>query len=593
MSILIGIADLLSTKKVESTRIEFKSSWNPKAVLRTICAFANDFENEGSGYIVIGVSENNGFPLRPVMGYDPVNYDKDCREILNYCHQIQPSYIPRLSLEEIDEKQVLVIWCPAGANRPYQVPDDVTARQRNYNFRIRFEANTIIPNEEQARELIQLTAKIPFDDRINHDATVHDLSKNLMQEHLLETNSKLYAESEHMLVEELAEKMNLCQGAKEHLFPKNVGLLMFSKKTQTFFKGAVIDLVEFPSGLTGGFTEKTFGGPIQKQLIDVLAYLKTYILKTMVVKHPDTEKADRIQNYPYDALEEAIANAVYHRNYEIQDPIEIRVLPSAIEIISYNGADPSLKQSDFDAGRVRARRYRNRRVGEFLKELKLTEGRGTGIPTIIATLKSNGSPLPLFDTNEPQRTHFLIELPIHKAFITAASDQDTDQDADQDTNLIISELEFLDTYVCNSTEAFSDQDTDQVEKEEMNKRLIHISDALLNHLKELVFGGNTTRINDRIYQKYKSSALHLSAEAIQLLKQARYPISNKELQEKALGLKAHHDNFKVHISPLLQKEYLTQTIKDKPTSKYQKYIITAKGKRVLSVYDQLNSKHLK
>jgi predicted transcriptional regulator len=58
-------------------------------------------------------------------------------------------------------------------------------------------------------------------------------------------------------------------------------------------------------------------------------------------------------------------------------------------------------------------------------------------------------------------------------------------------------------------------------------------------------------------------------------------------------LKAHHDNFKVHISPLLQKEYLTQTIKDKPTSKYQKYIITAKGKRVLSVYDQLNSKHLK
>ncbi len=369
MSILINIADLLSSQVVEGTRIEYKSDWNPAPILRTICAFANDFENEGSGYIVIGVEEKDGKPIRPVKGYEAKNYDKDCREILNYCHQIQPSYIPRLSLEEIDGKHVLVIWCPAGANRPYQVPDDVTNKHRNYNYRIRFEANSIIPNEEQTTELIQLTAKVPFDDRVNHTASVQDLSKTLMQEHLLETNSKLYAESDGMSIEELAEKMNLCQGAKEHLFPKNVGLLMFSKKTQTFFKGAVIDLVEFPNGLTGDFTEKTFTGPIQKQLIDVLEYIKTHVLKTKVIKHAHTEKADRIQNYPYDALEEAIANAVYHRNYELQDPIEIRILPTAIEIISYNGADPSLKQADFDAGRVRARRYRNRRVGEFLKEL--------------------------------------------------------------------------------------------------------------------------------------------------------------------------------------------------------------------------------
>jgi len=27
-----------------------------------------------------------------------------------------------------------------------------------------------------------------------------------------------------------------------------------------------------------------------------------------------------------------------------------------------------------------SRRYRNRRIGEFLKELNLTEGRSTGIP---------------------------------------------------------------------------------------------------------------------------------------------------------------------------------------------------------------------
>ena len=49
---------------------------------------------------------------------------------------------------------------------------------------------------------------------------------------------------------------------------------------------------------------------------------------------------------------------------------------------------------------------------EFLKELKLTEGRGTGIPTIVNALKENGSPIPIFDINDPERTHFVVEIPI-------------------------------------------------------------------------------------------------------------------------------------------------------------------------------------
>jgi len=36
--------------------------------------------------------------------------------------------------------------------------------------------------------------------------------------------------------------------------------------------------------------------------------------------------------------------------------------------------------------------YRNRRLGEFLKELDFTEGHSTGIPTIQEGLQRNGSP---------------------------------------------------------------------------------------------------------------------------------------------------------------------------------------------------------
>jgi len=436
MSIPINIQDLLSGKIVEGTRMEFKQGWNPTAIMRTICAFANDFENEGSGYVIVGVEEIDGKPIRPVVGFDPTNLEQVEKELVGHCNLIQPSYFPRLSLEDIDGKHVLVIWVPAGANRPYKVPDDILSKHKTLNYRIRFRSSSVIPNEEQETELIQLTAKTPFDDRVNTFASISDLSKSLMREHLEEINSRLYSESENMSVQELAENMNLSQGANEHLFPKNIGLLMFSKNPQKYFKGAIIELVEFPNGLANPYTEKTFEGTIQKQLVDVLSYIKTNVIKTKVVKHKDREKADRFLNYPYDAIEEALANAVYHRNYELLDPIEVRILPTAIEIISYNGVDPSIKQSEFESGRVRARRYRNRRVGEFLKELKLTEGKGTGIPTIINALKENGSPVPKFDTNEPERTFFIVEIPIHEAFLKEQNDQVSDQVSDQVISIV-------------------------------------------------------------------------------------------------------------------------------------------------------------
>jgi ATP-dependent DNA helicase RecG len=68
-------------------------------------------------------------------------------------------------------------------------------------------------------------------------------------------------------------------------------------------------------------------------------------------------------------------------------------------------------------GRAQLRSYRNRRVGEFLKELDLTEGRGTGIPRIIEELRKNGSPPPKFHTND-ERTFFVTEIPIHPSFLT-------------------------------------------------------------------------------------------------------------------------------------------------------------------------------
>ena len=64
MAIPINIEDLLNKRKIESNRIEFKKGWNPDRIYRTICAFANDFDNIGGGYIVVGIEEDEMSGLR-------------------------------------------------------------------------------------------------------------------------------------------------------------------------------------------------------------------------------------------------------------------------------------------------------------------------------------------------------------------------------------------------------------------------------------------------------------------------------------------------------------------------------------------------
>ena len=66
--------------------------------------------------------------------------------------------------------------------------------------------------------------------------------------------------------------------------------------------------------------------------------------------------------------------------------------------------------------RVASRNYRNRRIGDFLKELHYTEGRSTGFPKIRKALRQNGSPEVRFETDD-NNSYFLAHLDIHTEFL--------------------------------------------------------------------------------------------------------------------------------------------------------------------------------
>ena len=62
MAIPVNLYDLVRGRRVEGPRIEYIRSWNPSDVLHTMCAFANDIDGWGGGYIIIGVDFSDGSP---------------------------------------------------------------------------------------------------------------------------------------------------------------------------------------------------------------------------------------------------------------------------------------------------------------------------------------------------------------------------------------------------------------------------------------------------------------------------------------------------------------------------------------------------
>lgn len=89
MALPINIEDLLRKQKIEGSRIEFKTWWNPDSIYHSICAFANDFDNIGGGYILVGVEEENGIAKRPVKGIPTKEIDAILKDMVGYNNKIK------------------------------------------------------------------------------------------------------------------------------------------------------------------------------------------------------------------------------------------------------------------------------------------------------------------------------------------------------------------------------------------------------------------------------------------------------------------------------------------------------------------------
>ena len=417
----INLDDLIHARSVESVKIEFKKNLSPpilESVIHSVCAFANDILNLNGGYIIIGIEDKDGQPVLPPNGLDGENLETLQKKIRGQCKRIQPEYQPVLSPEIYQNQQILVIWVPAGEVRPYQAPKSLSSKSGDRAYYVRVGSETVEAQGEILTQLMQMAAKVPFDDRRNSTASIDNISPSLVRKFLVDIKSDLVAQPSSISETELYGKLRIVTRINSHVVPRNVALLFFVDNPEEYFPGARIEIVEFGDDAGGDLIEeKVCRGPLHIQLRDALDYLNNFST-TMVRKVPNQATAHRTVAFPYEAMEEALVNAVYHRSYEgVQEPVKVYLYPDRLEIISYPGPVPGIEMKHFQPGSIIPPvPYRNRRIGEFLKDLDLAEARGTGIPKIRRKMTENGSPEPIFDFDDA-RTYFRVTLPAHPQYI--------------------------------------------------------------------------------------------------------------------------------------------------------------------------------
>jgi len=414
--------DLKELSQRESEKVEWKENGGDKNIVKsiskTISAFANDISNFGGGYVVCGAKEikdEYGFPKLKFTGLSAGKLKEIEGKVLQHCRDyISPSLAPvvqELKNPEDESSRILVFIVTAGS-QAHAYRDGESS-----NYYVRIGRETRAAKNGIFRQLMESKQQvIPFDKRPNPNTSEKDIDILLFRDcmndmELLHPNKQIedyFSDSEQ--IAEFIPPLLVKKSLDNSTCLRNFALLMFGKKksiTLNFPDTYLILSVYYgvdrsePSGkqyvLTGSIIEQA------KKAIDLLE-TQTYVLFDKTSDRPNKEI------FPKRALQEAVVNAIVHRDYQIGEPVRITVFSDRIEIRSPGTLHWGIDREKFKSGKV-SPKWRNQSFAYLFKKLKLAQAEGQGISTIIRTMREEGCPDPIFEVEEENVTCILPANP--------------------------------------------------------------------------------------------------------------------------------------------------------------------------------------
>lgn len=215
----------------------------------------------------------------------------------------------------------------------------------------------IVGLEDVDAELLKLTDKMRAGDSFEtHISMRQDLT--------FDYATAYFAESELALGEpEMRTLGMLTDGGYTNL------ALLLSDQCPSFVKAA-----SFDDDSRDIFLEREeYSGSILEQLERAYDFLEAH--NRFKTSYEGLRRVDH-DDYPKQALREAVANAVAHREYALSGPTLVSVMPSSVEITSLGGLVPGIAPEDLEAN---ISMPRNKLLAALMYRLRIIEAWGTGI----------------------------------------------------------------------------------------------------------------------------------------------------------------------------------------------------------------------
>ena len=364
---------------IESDRVERTiSTTNTDKFGQAICAFANDLPNHNQpGYLIIGADDKTGNISGNIKITDQLLQNLGG---IKTDGKLQPQVSMTVEKVALPEGDVAVVTVQ---------PCQFTPVRYDGRVWIRNGPRKCIASEEDERRLLEkrTSRMLTFDALPCVDSTIDDLDINAFKLlYLPKAFPEEVLRNEKRGIEAQLEALNYY--STRHRCPTYAGIIMFGKNPEKFMPGCYVQYVRFAGKSRSGKIrhEYKFSG----NLVKILSQLDTFVDATITNRRPVPVSALReeiIVDYPHWATRELLMNAICHRDYEGNGPVQFYQYDDRIEIMNPGGLYGKATPENFPY----VNDYRNGVVAEGMKVLGFVNRYSRGVQTVQDELKANGN----------------------------------------------------------------------------------------------------------------------------------------------------------------------------------------------------------
>ena len=384
----------------ESVQVEVKrGSQAGKSVLETICAFSNE-PGIVEGYILLGVAQDQTtkqYSIEGVAELDELqkNISSQCATMFNIPIR------PRMRAEEMDGKTVLMIH--VRELEPSQKPVYFKAQGLPKGAFRRVGTTDQRCSEEDLS--LFYSQNDSYETSVLYDTTMEDVDTNAIERYrLLRSRVNPMAEELMYSDENLLLALGCAKRVDDNIYLTNAGLIVFgsSLALRRLMPAVRVDYLRVPGDVWMDDPQNRF---VTIDMRGALLLVASRLYNAVSADLPsgfmleEGELQARSKGLPSKVLREALVNALIHRSYRVNKPLQVIRYDNRIEI-----KNPGFSLKPLDSFMLPGSELRNPFISSVFHETNLAETKGSGISTIHRLMEEASLEQPTFDSSRDNNT---------------------------------------------------------------------------------------------------------------------------------------------------------------------------------------------